>query len=205
MKVIKINPENPEKEKIEMVLDILRQGGTAVYPTDTVYGLAANIFRKKAVLDVYRMKERSVHKPLSVCLSKPEDIKNVAHLDSRGKEIVQKILPGPYTLILNRKDNVPAQITAGKDKIGVRIPNNLICRDISREFPITTTSANISGHPSPRSVSEVQKELDGQPDIIIDSGQCRSGVSSTVVDLTVNPPKILREGAGMEKLLSIIK
>ncbi len=205
MIIVKINTKNPEKEKIKMVLDILRQGGTVVYPTDTVYGLAANIFKKKAVLDVYEMKKRSLDKPLSICLSEPEDIMNVAYLDSKGEEIVQEILPGPYTLILKRKENVPPQITGKTDKIGVRIPNNVISREISSEFPITATSANISGHPSPRSVSDVQKDLDGQPDIIIDSGPCKSGFSSTVVDITVNPPNILRKGAGMEKLISIIK
>ena len=205
MKLIKINPKNPEADKIAIALDILSDGGTVIYPTDTVYGLAANIFHEKAVLDVYRMKKRSMDKPLSICLSKPEDIKNVAHIDQRVETIIQKIIPGPYTLILNRKENVPAQITAGTGKIGVRIPDNLICRELSRDFPITTTSANLSGHPSPKSAREAQKELDDQPDIIIDSGPCSGGISSTVVDLTVNPPNILREGAGIEKLLPIIK
>lgn len=205
MKLIKINPENPETEKIRIVLDILMEGGTAVYPTDTVYGVAANIFQEKAVLDVYKMKERSLDKPMSICLSQIEDIKRVAHLDQQVEKLIHKILPGPYTLILNRKENVPSQITAGTNKIGVRIPDNNICREISREFPITTTSANISGHPAPISAKEAQKELDDHPDIIIDSGPCKGGISSTVVDLTVNPPIVLREGEGMKKLITCIK
>lgn len=205
MKVIKINPENPETEKIEMAREILRRGGTLVYPTDTVYGLAANIFHEQAVSNVYRMKKRSKDKPVSVCVSQIQSIKTVAHLDPLVEKIVQEILPGPYTLILPRKVNVPAHITAGTDKIGVRIPDNIICREISMEFPITTTSANISGHSPPLSAREAQIELDDLPDIIIDSGPCPTGISSTVVDLTVNPPTILREGAGMNKLLSIIK
>ncbi len=205
MKIVKINAESPEKEKIDMVLDILRDGGTVVYPTDTVYGLGANVFHDKAVQDVYKMKERALDKPVSVCLSQIEDIEKIAHLDPSVEDIVRKILPGSYTLILKRKETVPSQITGGSDKIGVRIPDNTICRELSREFPITTTSANISGHQSPKTAKEAHKELDDHPDIIIDSGPCSGGISSTVVDLTVIPPRILREGAGLEKLLLIME
>ena len=172
MKLIKINPENPETAKIEMAREILRQGGTIVYPTDTVYGLAANIFHEKAVLKVYQMKKRLKNKPISVCLSQIQDIKTVAQLDPDLENIVQKILPGPYTLILNKKDNLQSRVTAGTDKIGIRIPNNVICRELSRKFPITTTSANIPGYPSPTSPRKAHKELDNKPDDIHDSVPC---------------------------------
>ena len=205
MKLIKINPENPETAKIEMAREILRQGGTLVYPTDTVYGLAANIFHEKAVLNIYEIKKRSKDKPISICLSQTQDIKTVAQLSPDLEKIIQEILPGSYTLILNKNENLQSRVTAGTDKIGIRIPNNLICRELSRKFPITTTSANISGNQPPLSVREAQKELDDKPDMILDSGPCSGGVSSTVVDLTVTPPRIVREGAGMKKLLSIIK
>ena len=205
MKIIKINGESPEKEKIGMVLEILRDGGTVVYPTDTVYGLGANIFQDKAVLNVYKMKKRSLNKPVSVCLSQIDDIEKIAHLDQSVNAVIRKILPGPYTLILNKKYTVSPQITGRTDKIGVRIPDNSICREISREFPVTTTSANISGHQAPKSAQDAQEELDDHPDIIIDSGPCRGGISSTVVDLTVIPPRILREGAGMGKLLRVLE
>ena len=200
MKVIEVDPNNPEKNKMAMIREVLSAGGTVVYPTDTVYGVGANIFHEKAVLNVYHMKKRSLNKPISVCVSKIEDIKQIAHTNSQAEEIIDKILPGPYTLILNKKETVPSQITAGMDKIGVRIPDNAICREISREFPITTTSANISGHPSPKSAHDAQQELGDNPDILIDSGPCPGGISSTVVDLTVNPLRIVREGAGMGKL-----
>lgn len=205
MKIIKVDPANPEKEKMAMVRDSLQDGKTVVYPTDTVYGVGANIFHEDALQKVYLMKGRSLTKPLSVCVSQVGDIKQVAHLNPQLEELIQKILPGPYTLILNKKEIVPLLITGGTDKIGVRIPDNSICREISREFPITTTSANISGHPSPVSAQEARKELGDHPDILIDSGPCRGGISSTVVDLTVTPPRILREGAGMEKLLQFME
>lgn len=205
MKIIKVDPDNPEKEKMAMVRDTLSGGGTVVYPTDTVYGLGANLFHEDALQNVYLMKRRPLNKPISLCVSKVEDIQQVAHLNPQLDGIIKKILPGPYTLILNKKEIVPLLITGGTDKIGVRIPDNSICREISREFPITTTSANISGHPSPVSAQEARKELDDHPDILIDSGPCSGGISSTVVDLTVSPPRILREGAGMEKLLQFME
>ncbi|NYB52627.1 MAG: threonylcarbamoyl-AMP synthase [Methanobacteriaceae archaeon] len=204
MKIIKINAEIPEKEKIEKVLDVLRVGGTVVYPTDTVYGLGANIFSHKAVLNVYQMKKRSQDKPVSVCLASVEDIWKIALVNGKMRGFIQKILPGPYTLILNKKEHVPLQITGGTDKVGIRIPDNNICRELSREFPITTTSANLSGNPSPVSAQEAHRELDDHPDIIIDSGPSPGGLPSTVVDLTATPPRILREGAGMEKLFRCI-
>jgi len=204
MKIIKINAETPEKGKIKMARDVLRNGGTVVYPTDTVYGLGANIFSKTGVKNVYQMKKRSLDKPVSVCLANIEDAEKIAIVDEQIKEIMQKILPGPYTLILNKNENVPSQITAGTDKIGIRIPDNKICRELSREFPITTTSANLSGNPSPKSALEAHRELNNYPDIILDSGSCKDGLSSTVIDLTVIPPHILRKGAGIKKLLQVI-
>lgn len=204
MKLIKIDAVHPEKEKIEIVLEVLRKGGTVVYPTDTVYGLGANIFHEKAVRKVYRFKKRSRKKPVSVCLSKIEDIGQIAYLDRSAEKIIQKILPGPFTIILKKKDTVTTQITAGKDKVGVRIPDNLICREISKEFPITTTSANISGKAAHQSAEEARQELKDKPDLIIDSGPCPDGLSSTVVDLTVSPPQILRKGAGIKTLLQLI-
>jgi len=205
MKIIKVDPDNPEKKKMTMVRDSLHCGKTVVYPTDTVYGLGANIFHEDALQKVYLMKRRPLTKPVSVCVSQVEDIQQIAHLNPQIEKIIQKILPGPYTLILNKKEVVSSLITGGKDKIGVRIPDNSICREISSEFPITTTSANISGHPSPVSAQEARKDLDDHPDILIDSGPCSGGISSTVVDLTVSPPRILREGAGMKKILQFME
>lgn len=204
MNIVKINEKIPEKEKIEKALDILRNDGTVVYPTDTVYGLGVNIFSESAIRKVYQMKRRSLDKPVSVCLACIQDIEKIAIVDGNVKKIISKVLPGPYTLILNKKKNVPSLITAETGKIGIRIPDNRICQELSGEFPITTTSANVSGHPSPKSAQEARNELDDHPDIIFDSGPCKGGISSTVVDLTTTPPHILREGAGMEKLLKCI-
>jgi L-threonylcarbamoyladenylate synthase len=194
MKLIKINPENPEKEKLEQTITVLENGGTVVYPTDTLYGLGVDIYREDAVRKVYTIKKRSFNNPISICVSKIGDIGKIAYMDKDTEEIVKKLLPGPFTIILRKKENISPMLTAGGEKIGIRIPDNRICRELTQRFPITTTSANISGIKAPKSLKEVLKELGDLVDLILDDGRSGEGVPSTVVDLTTRPPKILRKG-----------
>jgi L-threonylcarbamoyladenylate synthase len=195
MKILKIDPNNPEKEKIKAAIDVLKSSGTIVYPTDTVYGIGANVFDIKAVEKVYSIKKRSQNKPISVCVSKIEDIHKIAHMDENTEKLVKKILPGPFTIILKKKENVPSILTADGEKIGIRVPDNEVCIELSREFPITTTSANISGKKVPESIDGVLRQLDDNVDLILDARICKHGVHSTVIDMTVSPPKMVRKGA----------
>jgi L-threonylcarbamoyladenylate synthase len=196
MKIIVIDGTEPEPDKIEIARMAMKQGSIIVYPTDTVYGIGSNIFDEKSLLKVFSIKKRSKNKPLSICLSRVEDIKTVAHIDSETEEIIQKILPGPYTIILKKKDNLSPLLTSGTDTVGIRIPDSRVCNDLARDFPITSTSANISGYDVPESAEEVLKQLGSSVDIILDAGICKHGIPSTVIDMTVYPPKIIREGAG---------
>ena len=196
MKIIKIDGTNPEHDKIKIARMAMKKGSIIIYPTDTVYGIGANVFDEKAILKVFNIKKRPLNKPLSICVSKIEDIKHVAQLDARDETIVRNILPGPFTIILKKKDNISSLLTAGSDKIGIRIPDNIICRDLSSEFPITSTSANLSGYDIPESSEGVLKQLGSSIDIMMDAGICKHGIPSTVIDMTVYPPKVLREGAG---------
>ena len=196
MKIILIDGTEPELDKIEIARMAMKQGSIIVYPTDTVYGIGSNIFDEKSLLKVFSIKKRSKNKPLSICLSRVEDIKTVAHIDSETEKIIQKILPGPYTIILKKKDNVSPLLTSGTDTVGIRIPDSRVCNDLARDFPITSTSANISGYDVPESADEVLKQLGSSVDIILDAGICKHGIPSTVIDMTVYPPKIIREGAG---------
>jgi|BarGraIncu00222A_1022003.scaffolds.fasta_scaffold81686_1 L-threonylcarbamoyladenylate synthase len=196
MKIIVIDGTEPEPDKIEIARMAMKQGSIIVYPTDTVYGIGSNIFDEKSLLKVFSIKKRSKNKPLSICLSRVEDIKTVAHIDSETEKIIQKILPGPYTIILKKKDNVSPLLTSGTDTVGIRIPDSRVCNDLARDFPITSTSANISGYDVPESAEEVLKQLGSSVDIILDAGICKHGIPSTVIDMTVYPPKIIREGAG---------
>lgn len=204
MKIIKIDGTNPEPDKIEIVRGALKMGSIIVYPTDTVYGIGANIFDEKAILKVFSIKKRSRTKPLSICLSRIEDIKKVALMDIKIENIIRKILPGPYTLILKKNDNISSLLTAGSDRIGLRIPDNKVCMDLSRDFPITSTSANLSGYDIPESAEEVLEQLGTSIDIMMDAGVCEHAVPSTVIDMTVYPPKVMREGAGNHHFIKSI-
>jgi L-threonylcarbamoyladenylate synthase len=197
MKILKINPNNPKKDKIKAAVNILKRGGTVVYPTDTVYGVGANIFHHEATRKVYSIKKRPLTKPISVCVSKIDNIHKIAYMDENIEKMIENILPGPFTVILKKKVDVSSILTAGGEKIGIRIPDNKVCMELSREFPVTTTSANISGEKIPESVEGILKQLDSNIDLILDAGICRHGVHSTVIDLTVSPPKIVRKGAVM--------
>ena len=194
MKVVKINPFNPSKTGIKEVIKVLESDGVVVYPTDTVYGLGANIFSESAIKKVYSIKNRNYNKPLSVCLSKIEDITKIAYL-GWGEDLINQILPGPFTILLKKKEHISELLTSGREKIGIRIPDNQICRQLATEFPITTTSANLSGETAPKSVEDVIGQLGDSVDLIIDGGKTQ-GIPSTVIDWTINPPKVLREGAG---------
>jgi len=194
MKILKINANNPEKDKIKTAISVLKRGGTVVYPTDTVYGIGANIFDANAVQKVYQVKKRSSLKPISACVSKIEDIHKIAYIDENTEKMIEKILPGPFTVILKKKKSVPSILTSGGKKIGVRIPDSKVCMELSNAFPITTTSANISGKKIPESLDGILKQLDGSVDLILDAGVCKHGIHSTVIDMT-DSPRIVRKGA----------
>ena len=196
MKILKINASNPEKDKIKAAVTILKRGGAVVYPTDTVYGIGANIFNEEATQKVYSIKKRSPLKPISACVSKIQDIHKIAYMDKNIEKLVEKIFPGPFTVILKKKDNVSSILTSGGEKIGIRIPDSKVCMELSKEFPITTTSANISGKKIPESVEGILRQLDDNINLILDAGICKHGIHSTVIDLTASP-KIVRKGAIM--------
>ncbi len=106
MKIIKIDETNPEPEKIKVAKMAMKNGSIIIYPTDTVYGIGANVFDEKAILKVFSIKKRPLNKPLSICISRIEDIKQVAQMDSKVETIIRKILPGPFTIILKKNHNI---------------------------------------------------------------------------------------------------
>lgn len=204
MKRVKINPHQPDPVEMEGARNILREGGVVVYPTDTLYGLGANIFQEEAVKRVYSIKKRSQKKPLSICLGRVEDLESVAYLEGDALKLAKKLLPGPYTLILKKRDHIPDLLTAGSDKIGVRIPDTPLCQELALEFPITTTSANLSGEDSPIRMEELTDLFQEKVDLYLDGGDGKQS-PSTVIDLTSWPPEILRAGAGVEELHNLIR
>ena len=184
------------QREIEKGVEILRKGGVIAFPTDTVYGLGADVFNSSAVERIYEIKNRPKHQQLPLLIA---DIKQLTTLASPIPEIAwflaKRFWPGGLTLVLHKADLVPAYLAPGPT-IAVRIPNHPVCRALIQHLgdPIIGTSANISGQPSALTAEEVGQQLGEKIDLIINGGQCPGGKESTVVDVTHEPPIILRQG-----------
>ncbi len=202
MKILKINPNKPEKEFIKLAAEILKSGGIVIYPTDTVYGIAASALDRSAIHKVYQTKGRDFNKPISVAFSSLEQAMDYVVFNSLALEIAKKFLPGPLTMVLPMKYKFPKELTPFSD-VGVRIPDSKIVHDLIDEcgFPITSTSANISGDADSTSISEIDEIVANKIDLILDGGRCKLKKPSTVIKVTGEKFEILREGAISEKEL----
>lgn len=193
MKVLKTSIDGIDEGIVAEAINVMADGGVVLYPTDTVYGLGANIFDKKAVKRVFEIKDRSFLKPLSILVRDVESIGLVARLSTSQKEIVNRYLPGPYTFILNKRKIVPRHITSGLNNVGVRVPDNELACRLASVFPITTTSANLSDDEVLTNPEEILKQLGCEVDLVIDAGDLKSTKSSSIIDLTGLEPKVIRE------------
>ncbi len=211
MKIVKINSKNPDQKIITQAAEILKKGGTIVYPTDTAYGLGALAFDQKAIEKVFQIKKRDRSKPISVVVSRITMAENIVYISSQSRILMEKFLPGPITFIFQKKENVPDILTAGKKTLGIRIPKNRITLQLARkiELPYTTTSANLSGKDALYSRKEIIdqfKDRKFKPDLFLDAGKIKGKTLSTVIDLSNPSVKILREGAISKKeIFKIIK
>ena len=203
------NMRSDIESQIRAAIAIIKRGGTIVYPTETVYGLGADALSETAVREVYRIKRRDVSQPISVAVSSFEMLHKVAYTDPGISEILSALLPGPVTVLLKKKEIVPALLTAESDVLGVRFPDNEIATRIIEETgPITATSANVSGRTPPTCVEEV--ELEFLVDIIIHGTKCKYSMPSTVVDMTTANEgkakiKIKRRGASYDRVLHVLR
>lgn len=193
MKILKTSIDNIDDEVINEAIDVLADGGVVLYPTDTVYGLGANIFDSKAVRRVFEIKQRSLLKPLSILVSDVDAIDLVAKVSLKQKQLINQRLPGPYTFILNKRKIVPRAVTSGSSCVGVRVPDNEIACRLASLFPITTTSANLSEEDVLSSPNEILEQLDCDVDLVIDVGELNSNHASKIVDLSGRNPKIIRK------------
>jgi len=184
---------------------IVTGGGLVAYPTDTVYGLGCDPFNMEAVTRVFKVKgERD--KPLPILASDVESIKRIAFLSETARRVAARFWPGPVTLVVPKKPILPDVVTCNLNSVGIRIPqHNIALRLISLSNGLLVgTSANKPGQKPPRTAQEAAEQLEKEVDIILDGGPTPLGAPSTVVDLTREKPKILREGSvSLEELLSI--
>lgn len=186
------------QEQIEKGIAILKQGGLVAYPTDTVYGLGAYAYLNGAVKRIYDVKERPQDMPLPLLLADESMIADIAaELSPFVWLLIKEFLPGALTLVVNKSAAFPRIVGSEGPTIAVRIPAHPAPVALIRGMgaPLIGTSANLSGKPSPLTAEEVNNQLGGRIDLVIDGGKCPGGKESTVVDVTGEKPVILRRGA----------
>lgn len=206
-KVFLVDPLNPDESTIRQCCKIVMNGAIVVFPTETVYGLGAYIFNTNAVRKVFLAKGRPVDNPLIVHIANMDQINEVVEEipDVLGK-IMEKIWPGPLTIILKKRSEVPSEVSGGLPTVAIRMPAHPVAlKLIECTGPIAAPSANISGRPSPTEPHHVYVDMFGRADIILDAGDTFFGIESTIVDLAADPPRVLRPGViPPDKISSII-
>lgn len=190
MRILKATSDN-----IRVASQIVRNGGLVVYPTETVYGLGCNPLNVNAVKRVFRVKGDR-RKPLPILSCSVADLRKITHLSDRVRKIAVKFWPGPLTIIVPKKPALPDIVTCDLDSVGVRVPKHDVAVQLIRlsDGLLVGTSANKTGQKPPRTASEAAEQLREEVDVILDGGRTPLGVPSTVVDLTIEKPKILRQG-----------
>jgi len=192
---LQISSQEQQRTALLSACQILLAGGIIALPTDTVYGIAASARNAAAIDRLFKVKEREISKSIAVLLGDVSQATIIAKNFSHKAEILaEKFWPGGLTIIVSKKTDLPPNISSN-DKIGLRIPDHPFVRELIRKTgPLATTSANLSGQPAAKTVEEFRSILGDQLDLIIDGGTVTGGIASTVVDCTVDPVKILREG-----------
>lgn len=189
-----------ESMRVKEASERLRQGSIVAFPTETVYGLGADVFNVKAVAKIFEIKNRPHFDPLIVHISDMDMLNTVAvNFSSVAEKAMKLFWPGPLTLIFEKNKNVPDLVTSGLPTVAVRMPSHPIALELIRQAktPIAAPSANPFGYLSPTCAKHVEKQLGDRVDFILDGGECETGIESTILDLTVGPPSILRLG-GMD-------
>ncbi len=189
--------EDPDPQIMDEAAAIVRRGGLVAFPTETVYGLGACALDAVAVAGIFEAKQRPASDPLIIHLGSAEELALVAReIPPQALTLAARFWPGPLTLILPKRPEVPAEVTAGLDTVGVRVPSHPVARALihASGVPIAAPSANRFSRPSPTRASHVLADLDGRIDLVLDAGPSEIGVESTVLDLTASPATVRRPG-----------
>ena len=195
--VIKINPRNPQVRLIKKVVEVLEDGGVIAYPTDTMYGFGCSLYNKKAIERIYQIKKSEKTRPFSFICADLKDISLYCKVSNYAYKTMKRLLPGPYTFILEGTKLVPKIMLTRRHTAGIRVPDNPISLAIVRELghPIISTSATLTNGTVLYDPAEIQGRVGKSLDAVIDGGTVPSEPSS-VIDLTDDAPKILRRGKG---------
>lgn len=204
-KIIKIDENNIDEKLLERAGNIIKQGGLVAFPTETVYGLGGDALNPESARKIYAAKGRPSDNPLIIHIARLEDILFiVSEFSEDAKQIAEAFWPGPLTMILPKSEKVPYETTGGLNTVAVRMPSHKTARQLilySGGY-IAAPSANLSGKPSPTQAKYVKEDMEGRVEVIIDGGEVGIGLESTIVDLTVSPPQILRPGFITQEMLS---
>lgn len=195
--VLKLESVRPESEALNQAAAIIQAGGLVAFPTETVYGLGADAMNPLAIQRIFEAKRRPADNPLIVHVCDRPMLDLVASLlSAKAERLIAAFWPGPLTLVLNRRREVCEAISAGLPSIAVRMPRNTVALELIRRSgkPIAAPSANLSGRPSPTKAAHVAHDLDGRIEMILDAGPTNIGIESTVLDMTREPPVLLRPG-----------
>ncbi len=199
-----IDPQKPEEEIILRAAEFIKNGDLVAFPTETVYGLGADALRPEASRKIYAAKGRPSDNPLIVHIAQIEDLYRIADpVPEEALALAKRFWPGPLTMILHKKDCVPKQTTGGLDTVAIRFPSHPVARELIRQSGclIAAPSANTSGRPSPTCAAHVYRDLNGKIAMLLDGGEVGLGLESTIIDLSVDRPAILRPGFITEEML----
>ena len=206
--VVRVDPARPSQDDIARAAECLRRGGLVAFPTETVYGLGAHAMNRTAIQRLFDAKGRPANDPLIVHVPTFDQAAPlVVALPEEAEPLAARFWPGPLTLVMRRGSLVPLEVTAGLDTVAVRVPAHPVARALllAASLPVAAPSANLFSRPSPTLAAHVLDDLNGRIDMVLDAGPTPVGVESTVLDLTVDPPAVLRPGAiSVEMLRSVI-
>ena len=206
--VLRVDPGDPDPRAIARAAACLRGGGLVAFPTETVYGLGVHALDREAVARLFAAKERPANDPLIVHVTTIAGLAPlVAEIPPAALALAVRFWPGPLTIVLRRSRAVPDEVTAGLDTVAVRMPSHPVARALidAARIPIAAPSANLFSRPSPTEAAHVLADLDGRIDMVIDAGPANVGLESTVLDLSQDPPLVLRPGAvDLEMLRTVL-
>ncbi|MDR2044670.1 MAG: threonylcarbamoyl-AMP synthase [Clostridium sp.] len=206
-KIVAAKTGRVDESLLEEAGQVLKNGGLVAFPTETVYGLGGDAFNPASARKIYAAKGRPCDNPLIVHICRFEDLYAVAaNVTEATRKAAAAFWPGPLTMILPKRARVPLETTGGLDTVAVRLPSHPVARKLIAYGGgyVAAPSANVSGKPSPTSAKHVAQDLEGKIDWILDGGETRIGLESTILDMTISPPQILRPGSVTKEMLETV-
>jgi L-threonylcarbamoyladenylate synthase len=197
LRVIRIDPDHPAPQTIHQAAALIQNQGVVVFPTQGLYGLAADARNSSAIKKIFHIKHRPETNPLLILIHSPTDLEElVTHIPDAAHRLMQAFWPGGLTLVLEAAPRVSDLLTAGTGKIGVRIPSHPVARALVKAAgrPITGTSANRSGAPGCSQIKDLPQDLIRAADLVLDAGPLKGGTGSTILDIVCDPPRVIRQG-----------